>query len=168
MSNLPNFSSNFRYSRHSYPKNETIHLTNGTTLNGTLLNDSTDITSSFRSINYVTKGSNLSKHTVKTVNTVSYLCSEPRNARMPSTTTKYKHLMTPDVATCQLECMEAGKRNCNVFTFEKSEFAPNCTLGYHSNFTEPLASTTDTGPVSGYCIPMSEAVSNVFYPPLYN
>lgn len=105
---------------------------------------------------------------VETVFGVSFLCSEPlKGAQPPSSLSSVKHLVVEDASACQLECLEAGKNKCNVYGYKPSSFASNCTIGLASSFTKPLESTTDKTTVSGYCVPLEDVATSVFYPPIH-
>lgn len=119
--------------------------------------------------NYQLPGPNFrSNQSVQTVSGVSFLCSEPaKGARAPQGLSNVKHLVVEDASACQLECLEAGKNVCNVYSYKPSTFAANCTIGYTAAYTKALESTDDQASVAGYCVAMTDAAYNVFYPPAY-
>ena len=117
---------------------------------------------------YVTTGPSF-QNGVEThhVDGTTFMCTKPVQARIPSGTSNIKHLVVQDASQCQLECMEAGRRNCNVYEFRPSKYAPNCTIGYMPTFTNSLASTTDPSGVAGYCIASQDAVNSIYFPPFH-
>lgn len=121
------------------------------------------------SVGYTTPGPNFrSSATLKTVDGTSFVCSKPINAQLPNNITKLQHVVVQDASTCQLECMEAGANGCNVFQFQPSKYALNCSFGVASNFISSLASTSDPSSVAGYCIPTRDAVSNIYVPSFFH
>lgn len=117
---------------------------------------------------YQVNGPNFQAGTqIQTVNGVSFMCSAPINARAPSSLSNAKHIIVEDASACQLECMDAGKNKCNVYSFKPSDFAPNCTIGYAAAFTKALESTQDPSSIAGYCVPISDAATSIYYPPFH-
>lgn len=119
--------------------------------------------------NYSLPGNNFqSGQKIETVYGVSFVCSEPlKGAQPPSSLSSTKHLIVEDASACQLECLEAGKNKCNVYSYKPSSFAANCTIGLAASFTKPLESTTDKTTVTGYCVPLADAATSIFYPPVH-
>jgi hypothetical protein len=95
----------------------------------------------------------------------NFVCSQQNNARLPSTAATVVHVNVEDVSACQAECIDAGKTQCNAYSFEPSDIAPNCTIGYVSRYTQPLSHTTDASAIAGYCVSKFEAVGVVAPPP---
>lgn len=91
-------------------------------------------------------------------------CVAYSNARIPSNTTPIQHIQTPNAEACQQECQNLDK--CNVFAYEPSSFAPNCTLGTTSNYTQMPSYSSDSKAQSGYCISPRSQKNQVFFPPI--
>lgn len=105
--------------------------------------------------------------TIETVNGINFMCTEPINAQMPSGATDIKHLVVQDASECQFECMDAGPNKCNVFAFEPSEYAQNCTIGRAMNYTRPLKATTNPESVAGYCLSEADVQNSMYFPPYH-
>jgi hypothetical protein len=119
--------------------------------------------------NYQLPGPNFrSGQTVQTVFGVSFLCTTPRKGtRAPKNISNAKHIVAEDASACQLECLEVGKNKCNVYSYKPSTFAANCTIGYMASLATALEPTDDQESVAGLCVSLTDAASNIFYPPVH-
>lgn len=101
----------------------------------------------------------------------NFVCTETPDARLPDTTSHVRVKHTVDASACRYECVKAGKSQCNAYGFHPSDVSPNCTIGIAGQYTDALARVhrTPAGQVSiaGYCVPQSEAESNIFFPAAY-
>ena len=96
---------------------------------------------------------------------IAFVCTQSSNASMPDKATNIAHSSVETVQECKQECMEAGSNQCNVYSFQPSSFAPNCTIGYASAYTKPLAYTKDKEGTAGYCIQEAQAQNTFNFPP---